>query len=119
MTPFDSEAIRFLQELRPLLMDCRSSQVDRGKRLPQKGPERFDGPSLPNDMIKVQTVGMYMKGNAWSWYHARRRSTEAAGTPDTWKPLSEAIVDTFTDRMDVQKDWERMTSHTMAISKHT
>ena len=128
MTPFDSEAMRFLQELRPILVDCRSTQVDRGKRLPQKGPELFDGsyanfrvwwekltdyfninsPSLPNDMIKVQTVGTFMKGNAWSWYHARRRSTEAAGTPDTWKSLSEAIVERFTDRMEVQKDWERM-----------
>jgi hypothetical protein len=128
MTPFDSEAIRFLQELRPLLLDCRSSQVDRGKRLPQKGPELYDGayatfrvwweklrdyfninsPSLPTDEIKVQTVGMYMKGNAWSWYHARRGEMQTAGTPDTWKSLSAAIVERFTDKLEVQRDWERM-----------
>ena len=123
--PFDStQAGRFLAELRPLLLGPQ----DRGRRLPTKGPDAFDGgytafrprwerlqdyleintPSVPTDRIKIQVVGTFMKGAAWTWYETRKRNMVSQHLQDNWKAFRSAMVERFTDRMESRKDWQRM-----------
>lgn len=120
-----TEAERFLEALRPLL---EQTPKDRGKRLPTKGPETFDGtfisfrswweklqdyvemnsPSLPTDRLKIQIVGTFLKGKAWVWYQTRRRTMEASHERDDWTAFSSAMEERFTDRMERRKEYKRM-----------
>ena len=68
----------------------------------------MNSPSLPTDQIKIQTVGAFMKGGAWSWYQQRKRTMEVSCTPDDWKAFQSALVDRFTDQMERRKDFQRM-----------
>ena len=114
-----------MEALRSVL---ENAPKDRGKRLPMKGPELFDGthasfrlwweklrdymginsPSLPTDLLKIQTVGMHMKGGAYSWYQTRRRRMEAKNLTDDWDSFKSAIIERFTDRMERRKDFQKM-----------
>ena len=128
-----AEASRPAQSQAELLMEALRSVLehtpkDRGKRLPMSRPELFDGshaafrlwweklrdymginsPSLPTDLLKIQTVGMYMKGGAYSWYQTRRRRMEAKGHADDWESFKSAVIERFTDRMERRKDFQKM-----------
>ena len=125
-TPATQNQAEFLMEaLRSVL---EHTPKDRGKRLPMSRPELFDGshaafrlwweklrdymginsPSLPTDLLKIQTVGMYMKGGAYSWYQTRRRRMEAKGLTDDWESFKSAVIERFTDRMERRKDFQKM-----------
>ena len=122
-TPNQAELL--MEALRSVL---EHTPKDRGKRLPMSRPELFDGshaafrlwweklrdymginsPSLPTDLLKIQTVGMYMKGGAYSWYQTRRRRMEAKGLTDDWESFKSAVIERFTDRMERRKDFQKM-----------
>ena len=123
--PLQNQAELLMEALRSVL---EHTPKDRGKRLPMSRPELFDGshaafrlwweklrdymginsPSLPTDLLKIQTVGMYMKGGAYSWYQTRRRRMEAKGLTDDWESFKSAVIERFTDRMERRKDFQKM-----------
>ena len=126
-SPAPSAAEKFLADLLPHLI-AGAQPRDRGKRLPTKAPEPFDGsfqtfrpwweklreylhinsPSLPTDKIRIQTVGTFLKGNALTWYQMRKRARKDGNAPDNWPDFKEAMVHRFTDQMESPKDWQRM-----------
>ena len=117
-------AAALLAELRPLL----AIPQDRGKRLPLKAPDLYDGsfdtfrtwwektreylntnkPCLPTDKIRIQTVGSLLKGNALTWYQTRKRTMKAKHRKDNWQAFKAAFAERFTDHMEGQRDWCRL-----------
>ena len=113
-------AAALLAELRPLL----AIPHDRGKRLPLKAADLYDGsfdtfctwwektreylntnkPCLPTDKIRIQTVGSLLKGNALTWYQTRKRTMKAKHRKDNWQAFKAAFAERFTDHMEGQCD---------------
>ena len=105
-----------------------ATPTDRGKRLPVKAPESFDGSyskfrlwwetmrqylhiqrhSVPDDETKILSIGTYLSGEAKTWFNARLREAEASHQYDDWKSFSSALVDRFTDQQEVDKDHDRL-----------
>ena len=114
---------RLAAALRPLL-----EPRDRGKRLPVKAPDSFDGsysefhswwkqmkeyieinaPSAPTDKLKIMSVGTFFRGTALHWYHARQRELKSQTRKDSWADFKVAVKERFTDQARIDKDHDKM-----------
>ena len=36
------------------------------------------------DKIRIQAVGTFLKGDALTWHHMRKRTQKTQGLPDSW-----------------------------------
>ena len=114
---------RLAAALRPLL-----EPRDRGKRLPVKAPDSFDGsysefhswwkqmkeyveinaPSAPTDKLKIISVGTFFRGTALHWYHARQRELKGQARKDSWADFKAAVKVRFTDQARIDKAHDKM-----------
>ncbi len=94
------------------------TEKDTGRRLRIKAPEPFDGAyskfrmwwesmeeylyiqrrSVPDDEIRILTVGTFLKDEAKVWYATRRRELRTKNRTDSWKKFTSKLVKTFTDQ---------------------